>query len=153
MKLCAVILLGLLTLVGSRAAPIPKTAESDPEIRPGPGVTGIKKLSDYLPSLANTPGDTFVYFLEGKEPGGTVFVAGGTHANEIAGVIAATVLIEHARVQKGRLLVIGHANNSAATYPDPTRKVPAILHDQDSRRREAFPVPRPARLSPSIREQ
>lgn len=101
------------------------TAETDPEIRPGPGVKTTKRLSEYLPSLANTPGDTFVYVLEGKEPGGTLFVAGGTHPNEIAGVMAATILIEHAQVQKGRLVVTAHANNSAATYPDPTRKVPA----------------------------
>ena len=119
------IFLCLLTLGRPRAAEIPGTPESDPEIRPGPGVTAIKKLSAYLPSLTNTPGDTFVYVLEGKERGGTVLVAGGTHPNEIAGVIAATVLIEHARVEKGRLIVIGHANNSASTYPDPTRKVPA----------------------------
>jgi hypothetical protein len=104
---------------------VPTRADSDPDILAGPGVTLVKRLSSYLPSLANTPGDTFVYFLEGKEPGGTVFVAGGTHANEIAGIISATVLVEHAQVQKGRLIVIPHANNSASTYPDPTRVVPA----------------------------
>jgi predicted deacylase len=116
----------LLTLAGppsNRA--LAKATDSDPEIRPGPGVTAIKKLSDYLPSLTNTPGDTFIYFLDSKEPGGTAFVAGGTHPNEIAGVMAATVLIEHAKVQKGRLIVIGHANNSAASYPDPARQVPS----------------------------
>jgi hypothetical protein len=115
----------LLSAFASPAAPQPPSAGPDPEILPGPGVTAIRRLSSYLPSLTNTPGDAFVYFLEGSEPGGTVLVAGGTHANEIAGVIAATVLIEHATVAKGRLIVIPHANNSAATYPDPTRKVPS----------------------------
>ena len=37
--------------------------ESDPDIRPGPGVASMKKLSAYLPSLANTHGD----ILPGRE--------------------------------------------------------------------------------------
>ena len=126
-RLVKSLLLGLASLLacpGCRS--LATRMESDPDIRPGPGVTAVKKLSAYLPSLANTPGDTFVYFLQGNEPGGTVFVAGGTHANEIAGVMAATVLVEHVQVQKGRLIVIPHANNSASTYPDPTREVPAF---------------------------
>lgn len=94
------------------------------DIRPGAGVTATKRLSAYLPSLAGTPGDTDIYILGGQEAGGTVFVAGGTHANEIAGMMAATVLVERARVQKGRLIVIPHANNSAVTYKDPKRPGP-----------------------------
>jgi len=97
------------------------------DIRPGPGVTAVKKLSDYFPGLAQTPGDTPVYILEGKEKGGTVFVAGGTHANEIAGIMAATVLVEHARVQQGKLIVVPHANNSAITYNDPRMPGPAWI--------------------------
>jgi hypothetical protein len=89
------------------------------DIRPGPGVTAVRHLSDYLPSLAKTPGDSEVYVMEGKETGGTIFVAGGTHGNEIAGVMAAIVLVEHAQVQRGRLIVLPHANNSAVTYTDP----------------------------------
>ena len=123
LRVCRIVAACLLAAATSLSAPPPKTLASDPDILPGPGVTAIRKLSSYLPSLRNTPGDTFVYFLEGKQPGGTVFVAGGTHANEIAGVMAATVLIEHAKVEKGRLIVVAHANNSAATYPDPTREV------------------------------
>ena len=126
-RLVKSLLLGLALLVtcpGCRT--LDRRTESDPDVRLGPGVTAVRKLSAYLPSLASTPGDTFVYFLEGKEPGGTAFVAGGTHANEIAGVMAATVLVEHAQVQKGRLIVIPHANNSASTYPDPTRQVPTF---------------------------
>ncbi len=88
------------------------------DIRPGPGVTSRRMLSRYLPSLAGTPGDTPVYILDGGRPGGTVLVVGGTHGNEIAGAVAATVLIERARVAVGRLVVIPHANNSAASYRD-----------------------------------
>jgi predicted deacylase len=68
-----------------------------------------------------------VYLLEGKEPGATVFVAGGTHGNEIAGIMAAIVLVEHATVQKGRLIVIPHANNSAITDIDPERPGPDAI--------------------------
>ena len=84
-------------------------------------------LSDWAPTLKNSPGDTPVYILEGKEPGGTVFVAGGTHGNEIAGIMAAVTLVEHATVQKGRLIVIPHANNSAITDKDPERPGPAFI--------------------------
>ena len=94
------------------------------DVRPGPGVTTVKNLSDYSVAVAGTAGDTRVYILDGREPGGTMFVAGGTHANEIAGVMAAVVLVERARVEKGRLIVVPHANNSAATDVDPERPGP-----------------------------
>ena len=97
------------------------------DIRPGPGVTSTKRLSDWAPALANTPGDTQVYILDGKEPGATAFVIGGTHGNEIAGIMAAIVLVEHARVQKGRLIVVPHANNSAITDVDPERPGPDAI--------------------------
>lgn len=97
------------------------------DIRPGAGVTAVKHLSDYLPALAQTPGDSEVYILDGKEKGGTVFVAGGTHGNEIAGIMAAIVLVERARVQKGRLIVVPHANNSAVSYTDPRRPGPIAI--------------------------
>ncbi|MBE3073267.1 MAG: succinylglutamate desuccinylase/aspartoacylase family protein [Acidobacteria bacterium] len=94
------------------------------DVRPGPGVTAVKNLSDYSKAVASTAGDTRVYVLDGKEPGGTMFVLGGTHGNEIAGIMAAIVLVERARVQKGRLIVIPHANNSAITDVDPERPGP-----------------------------
>ncbi len=97
------------------------------DIRPGPGVTAVKTLSAYLPKLAGTAGDTDVYLLDSGKPGGTAFVAGGTHGSEIAGIMAATVIVEHARVQQGRLIVIPHANNSASTWPDPRRPGPEWL--------------------------
>ncbi len=106
---------------------VPPGAPAVHDIRPGPGVSATKMLSAYAPGLANTPGDTPVYVLEGKEPGGTVFVAGGTHGNEIAGIVAAVVLVEHAQVLKGRLIVVPHANNSAITDADPVRAGPASI--------------------------
>jgi predicted deacylase len=94
------------------------------DVRPGPGVSASRMLSDYLPGLARTPGDTKVYVLVGKDPGGTAVVLGGTHGNEIAGIMSATVLVERARVTRGRLIVIPNANNSAVGYTDPLRPGP-----------------------------
>jgi predicted deacylase len=106
---------------------VPPATPREHDIRPGPGVTATKMLSDWAPTLKRTPGDTPVYVLDGKEPGGTVFVAGGTNGNEIAGIMAAVVLVEHATVRKGRLIVIPHANNSAITDTDPERPGPAFI--------------------------
>ncbi len=98
------------------------------DVRPGPGVTATRRLADYLPSLSGTPGDTAVYVLEGKAPGATAVVLGGTHGNEIAGIMAAIVLVECAQVARGRLIVIPHANNSAVSYTDPQRPGPEWIH-------------------------
>jgi len=87
----------------------------------------VKGVSAYSPAVAGTPGDTAVYLLDGKEPGATVLVAGGTHGNEIAGIMAAVVLVERARVQRGRLIVIPHANNSAIADADPERPGPPFI--------------------------
>jgi len=99
---------------------IPDVPPAAHDVRPGPGVQ-VRRLSDYAPALSKTPGDTAVYILDGKEPGGTIFVSGGTHGNEIAGIMAAVALVETARVAKGRLIVVPYANNSAATYKDPLK--------------------------------
>lgn len=106
------------------AAPPPTGPYVGHDIRPGAGVTRVVWLSEYHPPLRGTPGDTRVYILEGDEPGGTVFVAGGTHGNEIAGIMAAIALVEKARVTAGRLIVVPHANNSAITWTTPDREDP-----------------------------
>ncbi len=103
-------------------------------------MTMEKRLSDYQPSLVKTPGDTSIYIMEGKEPGATVFVAGGTHGNEIAGIMAATILVEHARVQKGRLIVIPHANNSAIRNVNPRRPGPLMIMLETPGGRRQFQV-------------
>jgi predicted deacylase len=106
---------------------VPAGAPAVHDIRPGPGVTAAKMLSAYAPGLEGTAGDTKVYVLEGREPGATAFVAGGTHGNEIAGIMAAVVLVERARVRQGRLVVVPHANNSAITDVDPERPGPPTI--------------------------
>ena len=91
------------------------------DIRPGYGVTETRWLSHYLPALANTSGDTPIYVMQGESEGGTLLLFGGTHANEIAGVMAATLLVERGAVTQGTVFVVPHANNSAAQSNDGTR--------------------------------
>ena len=113
-------IIGLVTGLALAQAQIPKIVPATHDVRPGPGVK-TKRLSDYFSGIARTPGDTAVYVMEGAEPGGTVLVTGGTHGSEIAGSMAAIVLVEKVRVARGRLIVVPYANNSAITYQDPAR--------------------------------
>jgi hypothetical protein len=90
----------------------------------GPGVSRREMLSAYFTRLAGTPADTPVYILDGPEAGGTVLILGGTHPQEVAGFLAAVVLIENARVQKGRLIVIPQANASGFSHTDSLEAFP-----------------------------
>ena len=91
----------------------------------GPGVTRVVKLSDYNPTIRGTVNDANLYVLEGREPGGTIFVFGGTHAEEPAGRLAAWLLVEQATVTRGRLIVALSANRSASTVTRPSAAYPA----------------------------
>jgi len=90
----------------------------------GPGVTRVVPLSTWFAGLAGTPGDTSVYVLESGKPGGTLLVMGGVHANEPAGMIAAVLFVENARLAAGRAFVIPQANASAATHVESSEGVP-----------------------------
>ncbi len=96
------------------------------ELLPGPGVTNRVLLSAYLPALRGTPGDTDVFVLEGRQPGGTLLVLGGTHGDEPAGYLAAVSLVERATVVRGRLIVLPRANASGFSH-----NVPQEGHPQD----------------------
>jgi hypothetical protein len=96
----------------------------------GPGVSRVLPLGTYHPALIGTAGDTPVYELRGDAPGGTVLVLGGTHADEPAGYLAAVLLIEQARVETGRLLVVPRANRSGFTHNYPQEGHPAAFEIQ-----------------------
>lgn len=100
---------------------------SDPPIYPGPGVTEIRKLSDYAPVIANTAADTEVYILQGAEPGGTVLILGGNHPNEPAAKLTAVVIVERAEVTSGRVIVVPRANRSGHTCTDPHEGYPQFF--------------------------
>jgi predicted deacylase len=94
---------------------------------PGPDVDRVvphegfirKQLSDYFQGIRGTPADTDVYIQEGAEPGGTVLILGGTHANEPAGVIAAVLMLERTGVSRGRLIIVPYANMMGRTHTFP----------------------------------
>lgn len=90
----------------------------------GAGVTSMGLLSDYLPNLKNTFGDSDIYYMEGKEPGGTLLILGGIHPNEPAGVLASILFIENVSVDKGRVIVIPQSNASGFTHQDPGQGTP-----------------------------
>ena len=96
--------------------------------RPGPGVTAVRLLSDYEPSLRMSPGDTKVYILDSGVPGGTLLVVGGTHADETAGTAAALALVERATPTAGRIIVVPRANNSAAGGDGPGSRLTNPAH-------------------------
>lgn len=83
-------------------------------------------LSEWFGGLAGTPADTRVYIIDSSNPGATVFVAGGTHANEIAGILTAVLLAERAMPSAGRLIVVPNMNTSASSWTEST-KVPSWI--------------------------
>jgi hypothetical protein len=91
--------------------------EAEP-VFPSTALTEIRSLSDYHAPLRGTLGDTSVYIFDGDNPGGTLLVLGGTHANEPAGFLAAILLVENLRVTTGRVVVITHANAAGFTHCD-----------------------------------
>ena len=96
-------------------------------VKRGPGVTEIRRLSDYLPALKGSRGDSEVYLLSGSRKGGTVLVLGGTHPNEPAGYLAAITLVENATMEAGRMFVIPRANASGFTATDPQEASPPVF--------------------------
>lgn len=80
-----------------------------------PGVTEVKRLSDYFDGIRGGVNDCNVYFFEASEPGATMMVIGGTHPEEPAARLAAWLLAENAVMEQGRLIVVLSANRSATT--------------------------------------
>lgn len=100
----------------------------------------VKRLSNYFAPLRGTRADSEVFILEGREPGGTLLVLGGTHPNEVAGSLAACVLVENATVSRGRLIVIPRANHSAFTHTELGEALPSHFEIETARGKRAFRV-------------
>lgn len=81
----------------------------------GPGVTDVKKLSEYFTDLEGTANDCNLYFLNGENQGATMLLLGGTHPEEPAGRLAAWLFVENGFMETGRLIVALSANRSAST--------------------------------------
>ena len=123
-------LTGVLAFLSGRSF---KTMHRAEPIFPSPGLSETLRLSDYLPSLKNSHGDTEVYVFRGKEEGGNLLVVGGTHPNEPAGLVAAVLLVENIRTRRGNVFIIPRANASGFTHSDPQEGNP-----------QRFAVPTPA---------
>jgi hypothetical protein len=95
-----------------------------PPLYPSAALTKTEMLSDYNPNLKDTRGDSKIYYFESENPGGKSLILGGTHPNEPAGFLAASLILENVNVSKGTLLVIPRANNSAFTHNDPMEGQP-----------------------------
>lgn len=94
------------------------------EVVCGPGVTEVKKLSDFFPPLKGSPADTYVFILQGHEPGGKALIMGNTHANEPEGLLAVCIMLENAVVEKGTLYLIPNFNRSASLNTRPGEGYP-----------------------------
>ena len=77
------------------------------------GVTAVKKLGDYFDGVRGSVNDINLYFLDGRKPGATLLVLGGSHAEEPAGRLAAWLFAENGVMEKGRLIVALSTNRSA----------------------------------------
>ncbi|MBA7525277.1 hypothetical protein ES705_17428 [subsurface metagenome] len=88
-------------------------------------VTQVKKLGDYFEGMAGTINDCNIYFLQGKEPGATMMVLGGSHPEEPAGRLATWIFAENAHIRKGRLILVLSANRSGTTVTRPSGAYPA----------------------------
>jgi predicted deacylase len=104
--------------------------EAEPIVA-GPGVTAQRMLSERSPNIKGGNGDTPYFELVSDRPGGTLMVLGGTHPSETAGMLAAVVLVENARVKQGKLVVVPQANRSGFSYTEP---MGAFYHSFDIER-------------------
>ena len=106
--------LGLVLLVGSGMSFWRSRRLPEPVVL-GPGVTEVRRLSDWFEGVRGTANDCNVYILDSGVPGATVVILGGTHPEEPAGRLAAWLFTENAVVQEGRLIVVLSASRSATT--------------------------------------
>jgi predicted deacylase len=87
----------------------------------------VKKLGDYFDGVKGTFNDCNVYFIDGKEPGATLMVLGGSHPEEPAGRLAAWLLVENARLSQGRLIVVLSASRSGTSVTRPSGAYPQFF--------------------------
>lgn len=90
----------------------------------GPGVTDVKKLSEYFDGIEGTINNCNVYFMEGEKEGGTVLVLGGSHPEEPAGRLAPWIFVENGVMEQGRLIVVLSGNRSGTTVTRPSGGYP-----------------------------
>jgi len=125
--LTAVVILAVMVLAGTVASLEFLKMNRPDVIYPSAALTMTCMLSDYFPPLKGSDGDTRIYVYGGAAPGATVLLLGGTHPNEPAGFIAATVIVENLAVRTGRVLVIPQACASGFRCTDPFEGYPQFF--------------------------
>ncbi len=93
-----------------------------------PAFTEKIMLSDYLPSLKGTWGDTPIYVFDSGVPGGSALILGGSHPYEPATMLAAYMIAENISVEKGKVYVAPVANRSANTLGMLGNAYPMFYH-------------------------
>ena len=78
-------------------------------------LTEVRWLSDYVPMLKGTYGDTPIFIFDSGVEGGSVLYCGGTHPYEPATSLSAFILMENIQVEKGKVFVIPQCSYSATT--------------------------------------
>lgn len=78
-------------------------------------LTDVRWLSDYVPMLKGTYGDTPIFVFDSGVEGGSCLYVGGTHPYEPATSLSAYILMENIQVEKGVVYVIPQASFSATT--------------------------------------
>ena len=90
--------------------------------------TIVKKLSDYEPTMAGTSNNSNIYIIDSGKPGGTVMVLGGTHPEEPAANISTALMLENAKLDKGRLILVNRSNRSASLATRSGEAYPSFDH-------------------------
>lgn len=111
-------------IIGSIAGNDFMQMHKEDAFKPAASLTKTSHLSDYLDDLKGTSNDSKIYFFDSGVQGATVLLLGGTHPNEPAGLVAATVVLENIQVTKGRVIVIPQTCSSGFTCTDPFEGCP-----------------------------
>lgn len=122
--ICLVLALAIATVTGINFIEL----KNPGDIIPGPGVSEVHMLGEYFDGIAGTNGDTEIYVMQGKKPGGKVLILGGTHGNEPSGYMSAITFIENAVVDEGTVYVIPYTNRSGMTHNDAQEASPQYIH-------------------------
>lgn len=121
-------LLVFLVLAGFASAEFKELRYYKEKVVVSEAFTERRMLSDWLPNLKNTWGDTPVYFFDSGNPGATVLIYGGAHPYEPAGTIAIYVMMENLTINSGRIILVPRADMSASTQGILGNAYPQYLH-------------------------
>ena len=98
------------------------------EVVLGPGVTNVSKLGQYFEQINGTVNDCNIYELDSGKPGATVLLLGRSHPEEPATNLSAQLLVENAKPEAGKLLVVISSSRSASTGTRPGEGYPLYFN-------------------------